>query len=460
MFLGVLLWCGTARADSVWEVLPYRVHLVIALERGPDWPPQADSELGHELVARCDAVIGAVWDAAASAAPPVLGRKMLGDFEAVGLGDLPAGCLEFDKVMLVAVRGSGNGFEVAARELDVRTQVFGTTVRRPLWQPAKLRDVCLAAVAGAFCPLARIDQPKENAVVLRPRGVSLPRREGTPQWIGPGTVFRPIVRKNDREGKLSNLTYIPWTYLLVERAEPAQLDCRVYSGLRGPLSSRRRGRIEYLALAVVPPGRPTVVTIQSRAEADRPLAGYDVLAHAPGSRTPIPLGRSDSRGQIEIGPAETPLRLLVVASGGVPLARLPVVPGLEPRLVARVPNDDARMRAEGFVIGLQEQLVDLVTQREILLARARSRLEGGKTAEAAGLVEQLDALKRSRDLLEQELADRQKVSLSADPAVQAKIDALFADTKKLLAQQMDDSALHELTRRLVEAKSAPPPARE
>lgn len=448
--------CASARADSVWEVLPYRVRLVVAVEPGPDWGPETEARLARELLGRCDAVIGAVWDAEAAPAPAALARKMIADLEAVAVDDLPAECLDLDKVLLLAVRVRDGGYEAVARELDVRTRVFGSAVRRPLRQPAKLRDVCFAAAAAAFCPLARIDHPKDSAAVLRPRGAALPRRDGTPDWTAPGAVFRAVVRRNDRDGKLSGLTHVPWTFLVVERAGQAGLECRIHSGLRGPLSSRRRGRIEVLALAVVAPEGPTVLALESRAEPRRPLAGYDVLAHAPGSRTPELLGRTDLRGEITVRPGAGGLRLLVVVSGGAPLARLPLVPGLAPRLTAYVPDDDDRMEAEGFVAGVQEQLVDLVARREVLLARARNRLETGRTDEAKALLEQLEALKRTRDSLEQELTAREKANLSGDPAVRSKIEALLSDAKKLLAQHMDDRVLLELSKQLLQARAGKP----
>ncbi len=453
--LGALA-ADSARAASVWEMLPYRVRLIVAVEPAPDWPPGIEGDLAADLLDRCGAVIGALWDTSQAPPPPALRRAMLASLDSVALEELPEECLDQDKTMLVVVRTKTGGYEVAVRELDVRSQVWSTTVTRPVWQPSKLRDASFAAVAKAFRPLARIEHPEEDLVSLRPRGGSLPTRATTPDWIPPGTVFQAVVRRNKRDGTVGAITRIPWTFLFAEEVEPARVRGRIHSGLRSPLSGRRRGRIEYLALAVVPPQEPTVLRVESRAEPRRPLPGYDVLAHAPGSRMPETVGRTDLRGQVTVEPAPIPLRLLVIVSGGRPVARLPVVPGLEPVLSAYIPADDERLAAEGFLVGVREQLIDLVTRREILLARTQSRLASGDYDEARKMVDEIEALQRQKEALRQKLNAHEKVSVSTDPAVQARIDALFKKTRELLAQHLDDAVLREISKRLLDAPAGSP----
>jgi hypothetical protein len=446
-------WCGRAAlADSVWEMLPYRVQVIVAVAPSPEWQPQLEADLCGELAARSDVVIGAMWDVAASVAPPTLRARMLAAVETVAFSELPRSCAEMDKVMLVAVTAVDAGYHVTARELDVRTQTWGTPVRRRAWQAAKLRNAAFHAVVDAFSPLARIDRAKESTAVLRPRGSGLPVREAAALAVRPGRVFRPVVRRNDRDGNLAAVTQIPWTFLTAERVAATQIDCRIYTGLRNPLSSRRRGRIEWLALAVIPPQAPTLLTLQSRTDPKRVLCGYDVVAHPPGSKTTVAIGRTDGRGAVTVRPAEHPLRLLVVSSGGVPLARLPVVPGLESQLTAAVANDDERLVAEGFVAALQERMVDLVTRREVLMTRVGARVEAQKLDEAAALVEELESLEPVRQALEQELAKQRQWSVSSDAVIQAKIDALFGDTEKLFKKHLDTGRVEQLARQVRQAR--------
>ncbi len=87
----------------------------------------------------------------------------------------------------------------------------------------------------------------------------------------------------------------------------------------------------------------------------------------------------------------------------------------------------------------QEELVDLVTRREVLLIQARARLEEKRLDEAAKLLDQVRSLK-TREVFSRELADAQRRAVSPDPAIQKKIDALFAETQKLLQQHLDPAA--------------------
>jgi len=308
---------------------------------------------------------------------------------------------------------------------------------------------------AAFCPLARIDHPKEGRALLRPRGMALPRRPGAPEWIRPGLVFRPVVRKNDREGKPLSIKLAPWTYLAVERVQPQGLDCKIYTGFSGAISERRRGRIEMLGLAAAPLQRPTVLCLADRNAPDQPLAGYEVWAYAPGRRQPVLLGRSNLRGELVLSPTSDGLLILVITSGGTPVARLPVAPGVESRLQVLLPRETPRIAAEAFVRGFQEALLDLVGQREILLARLQRRLEQGRTEEAAQLLDQLESLRTQRDALALDLSEKEKSISSADPAIRAKIESLWTQARQLLAQQADDRILRQMASQLLQAKAGP-----
>ena len=140
-------FAARATARSVWELTPYRVQLFVAAAPEPELAagPTAD-DLPDELADRINALVGAPWELSVEAAPADLRRKMIRDIESVVLDSLPEGCLDCDKVILLTVVPTANGHRVAARELDVRTRLWGTLVSRPVWQRAKLRDVMLGAV--------------------------------------------------------------------------------------------------------------------------------------------------------------------------------------------------------------------------------------------------------------------------------------------------------------------------
>ncbi|MCS7303962.1 MAG: hypothetical protein NZ602_02480 [Thermoguttaceae bacterium] len=454
LMAGFWIGClGPVRAvETIWEVTAYRVHLLVAVEPGPTWPDDQNERLAYHLATQSQTYIGALWEVRAEAAPPALARKMLADLENLQEEDLPAGWQKEDKLLLVAVRASAGAYQIKAREWDVRTRLFGAVASAMVVQPAKLGQVALHTLIEAFCPLARIDRPKQGQALLRPRGMALPRPPGSPQWIKPGTILRPVLRKSDRQGNPISIKPVDWTYLVVQRLSPQGLECRVYSALAASLAERRRGRIEMLALVVLPRQRPTVLVLADRNEPTKPLVGYEVFSYNPNQPELHALGRTDLRGQVLIPPSADGLRMLLVARGGTPMARFPVVPGLQERLQLLLPKDSPRLAAEAFFRGFQESLLDLVAQREILLARMQLRLQKGQLEQAALLLEELEQLRRDRDALAVQLTQQEKTLTTNDPELRSKIEALWSQARQLLAQHADDRILQELASKLLQAK--------
>ena len=442
-------------AQTIWEVSPYRVHLLVAVEPAPAWPDDLADRLARHLADQSQTYIGVLWEVEAEKAPSALARTILADLDRLQEGDLPPGWQEKDKLLFLAVRAAGETYRVQAREWDVRLRVFGPVVSEVGMQPAKLGQTALHTLIGAFCPLARIDHPKQGQALLRPRGMALPRPAGAPQWTGVGTVFRPVLRKSDRAGNPISIRPVEWTYLVVHRVAAQGLECRIYSGLSAPLAERRRGRIEMLGLALLTTQKPTLLRLADRNAPEQPLVGYEVFAYTPGQPELYCLGRTDLQGQVLVPPSPQRLWMLIIASGGTPVARLPVAPGLQENLQVLLPKDSPRLAAEGFVRGFQETLLDLVAQREILLTRIQRRLQQGQTEEAAELLQQLEALRQERDALALQLAQQEKALPSADPAVRPKIEALWTQARQLLAQHADDRILQELASQLLQAKQTP-----
>lgn len=448
-----LATCGSvATAQSVWELMPYRIHAMVTVAPGPELTSRLRTDLPAAVVGRVESLVGAPWDISVVEVPPDLRRAMIAGIEDVTLDLLPKESLDVDKVMLLSVVPTADGYRVAAREFDVRTQQWGSTVSRHVFQRGKLRDVAADALFTSFAPLARIEDVStaERRVVLRLKAGLLPMRDEQ-TLVSPGDLFRGIVRYNDREGKPLRIATIPWTFCLVDEVTSTEVRCQLHTGLRSPLSSRRRGRVEQFALGVIPPQGPSVLTLLSRSDPQQTLAGYDVYARPPDEKTGVLLGRTDRRGQITIQPTDCPLRILLVRNGNEALARLPIVPGLEPELTAVVPNDDHRLEAEGVITGLREEMVDLVTRRAVLITRTRARIKAGKFDEATELIELLRDLPDGPQFARTLKAQKKEIH-SSDPAVQAKIDAMFADTQKLLQQYLPPEAIEQVWQELRKAK--------
>jgi len=123
---------------------------------------------------------------------------------------------------------------------------------------------------------------------------------------------------------------------------------------------------------------------------------------------------------------------------------------LEPLARAEIPDDDQRLAAEGTVTGLQENLVELVANRQVLLILIRTRIQGGKLDEAKQLMAQLRKLGR-QDELNTMIDLRKRSSVAQDPRMQRKIDRLFDDTKEIINQFFDQAEVDQLETELERA---------
>jgi hypothetical protein len=454
--------------SSVWQVTPYRIYILTAFEQCPELTPAVEADIAADLTARIEGVVGAPWDAAIVPAPDELRRTMLYRLDGLSAEEAAKVLNAFDekakspkktdKFMLLTVKSENGALQAAVREFDVRSQQLGPTAAATAWHLGKLRDAALDAVLFAFSPLANIDavDNKEKTAVLRLQAAALPSRDPALAIIRPGMIFRPYIRLNDRDGKVKLVTPQEWTFLIVEEASPEHLNCRIVSGMAVPLHAKSKSRREQIALAVHPSPTPTVLTVKSRTEPKTPLADYEVYDSDLTTKETTLLARTDWRGQVTLRPDEKkPLRLLLIKYGSDLLARIPVVPGLDSQLTANIANMDSRLKAEGYITGLQEEVVDAYLHREILIRSIRAKIEAEDIETANTMFEELGRLPTGKVFMNK-LLDEKKRLQTKDSVVQAKIDRLFTDTQKVVEKCFDPNAITELEREFREAKKAGP----
>jgi hypothetical protein len=331
--------------------------------------------------------------------------------------------------------------------------MLSPAVERPVRQPGMLVDAALDALLATFAPLGQIDRWEKDVVFVRTKASGLPLGDRRLTLFHEGDVLRPIIRYDDREGRFRRVTPAQWSFCVVEKVSPEEVKCRVYTGARGEIATRGRGRVEPLVLRVVPTGGSTVLALQSRTEPRRPLAGYDIYTYPPGQKADLThVGRTDRQGQVLIRSTGATLRMLLVRSGNEVLARLPIVPGLEPQLTAPIANDDHRLAAEGFITGLQEELVDVFARRKILMMRVRAAIEAKQFDKASELFEELRRLPTGEQFAAR--VDREQERLASnDPSVQKKINLLFGDTHQIIDKQLDPREIEDLDQELRGAQS-------
>ena len=460
-FLVVVLLLAPAAAQaadqSVWPLMPYHVCVFVAVAPEAPLTSRLEGSLLADLTDRIEAVVGAPWNLTVSAPPAALRRTMLYNMLTLEAKEIPFGSPEPGKILLVAVTRIPGGLAITARDFDVHTRTLSTAVTRRVWQVGCLCDAALDAILTAFSPLARIERleidGKDNVAVLRIKAAGLPTRDPKLSIPRKGDVFRPVVRTTNRDNSLKKITHARWTLCVVEKITPEEARARVYTGMRGEIPSKGRGRSESLALQVISPGGSTSVTLQSRVEPKMPLAGCDIYAYPPGKKEAVTLiGQTDRQGRVSVlSTKDSLMRVLLVKNGMSLLAKLPIVPGLETQLTADMPNDDQRLQAEGFITGLQEELFDLVARQKILSMRIRTRIEAKDLDKAGELVEELRRLPTAQQFITRMTREQEKLA-TTDTAIQKKINAFFGDTRKLIDQHLDLHLIEDLDRELRDAK--------
>jgi hypothetical protein len=241
---------------------------------------------------------------------------------------------------------------------------------------------------------------------------------------------------------------------------PEELRGRLETGLRDPLGDRWESSMDVLALGVVPPRQSSLLILKSAAEPPQPLAGYEVYASPSAAEKPVLLGRTDRQGTIRVaavGTVENPLRILLVKHGDQWLARLPVVPGLEPHLSLALAHDEHRIEREGVLSGVRDAVIDLAARRETLLTRLKARIAAQRFEEAETLLAELRQLPAPQEVVAARAGDLKKNLSGQTASSGAKLDAALDDLQNLLTAQFDAKVIDDLAAEIEKHKEKPTP---
>lgn len=459
ILLDATLPASLAAAQSPgWDHQPYRIRAVVGMDLPSGAAEQVCAELGVYLERRVIAAIGPLWSFDAELASGLMRRRILTDMESFNASppaDFPME--ELDKLVLIGVSGSAEGYRVVAREYDSLVQRWSSSIRRDTRQANMLPELVFATLCRVVSPVVQFEvlADDEKHVTLRPRGDALLRSADGESWAKQGELFVPVFRRTTRSGKVvdDGIQAVPWTYLEVVEGDTPTTKALVHSGTRRPFGIRRQGRVEQLAIALrADPGK-TVLKLHSRTNQKKPLVGYEIYTQKDPQSTDslAPLGTTDRLGEIRLSPSDDRLRMILVKNGGRLLARFPVVPGAEPVLDAPLPDDDGRLAAEAVLSALREELIDVVARRNILMARARQKIKEKDYEGAQTLLSQINELP-GRSQFNLEITTAARRHRSDDPQIQRRIDHLFEGTQAALTQYLDARPINELTNELREAK--------
>lgn len=365
-----------------------------------------------------------------------------------------------DKLFIVHVATERLPWTVSVVELDCLMRNFSIVHRLPVSAPTQLASVIGQAVTEVFSPLVRIEDAGQRTAKGRVRAAGLITDENSPAAIRAGDFLVPMMRRNDRNGDPIAIGPISWSYLLVKEVNGSSLNMDYHAGKSGGLQGRQNKRTFRTATRVRPFGDSTVIRLHAQRDPSSPLVGYELYERQLDSPEMTFVGRTDWDGRIQIEKTDTVMRLLYVKNGGAVLARLPVVPGQTALEVADLVGDDQRLRAEAYIRGIQNAIVDLVAIRQLFAARIRMRLEQGRLEEAKELLEAL----RNEPTYEKIAADmgRKLTQLKGrNASEQARIDRMFAQTREMLVKNISPGLLREIEETVLEAekkaKAAPAP---
>ncbi len=476
--IALLVGERSVEAQSSWVYSPYEIRLWIAFDNVPELSESYRKTLLREINDQAWLVAGAAW----KLHPEPIPDKRLTDSILVVIDQITAeqieqaapGSFQADKVMMVSVRHRTGGYDIAARELDCRTYVMGRVARRSIALRSQLGAAISSALFESFSPVARVEWSEGSRARIRVRAEGLVTGgPANPAFIGHNSLLQPVLRRNERNGKPKRIDVIEWSYLRVDHREGALWDCELRTALRNPLSGRNSPRLWKLGLGVKPRGKTTVLQLIARRkrrvdgkeiDVEVPLEGYEIFAKNPlpvkkgeEKPAPIPLGRTDWRGMVKIeADPDYPLRLIYVKNGQFLIARLPLVPGLDPFVKTDLNSDNQRLEVEAFVKGIEATVVDIVAQRTILAARIRRFLLQGDRKRAQQYLDEFVNLP-GKDALEQMIAKRRNSFNSPNRFEQRRIDGMLRGAQALIAKYLDNDLQQRLIAEVQGREKVRPP---
>ncbi|MEZ6088968.1 MAG: hypothetical protein R3C05_13265 [Pirellulaceae bacterium] len=370
-----------------------------------------------------------------------------------------------DKVFIVRIRTKEIPMAISVREMDCAMRLMGPIVGASAIDQRTLGDAVARATLRSFSPIVRLENVGKKSAFGRVRAGGLLMiddaegnmvlDESNPAAIKEGDLLQPVIRKMDRYGNPELLEIVDFAYLKAKTLNKAMLDMDAYAGRIGTLQGRSDRRTTRNAMKIRPHLQETVVRLHAQREPDVPLIGYDIFSKELESTKMTLVGRTDWDGRLWIKKADDPLKLLYVKNGRNVLAKLPVVPGQSEMEVADIPADDARLRAEAYLMGVENQIIDLVGLRTLLGASIRLKLEKG---DLDGARELFSALRDqpSYTLIADDMDHESTVIVSENRNQNAMIRRMFARTREVLRDNISDAMINDLQRDIIAVERGEP----
>ena len=155
-----------------------------------------------------------------------------------------------DKAFFLTLQADGGGYLVSGKCWDATTRNTSDVISAQVFRRSDIADRLFGLLSDLFEPIVEIaDFDAEQATLQIRAGEILPPDPSQAQ-LKPGRLLTPFYRFLSKEGEVRRIQEIPWTYLVVSDVDRAMATCKIVSGLRVPLTTRRRRLIEALAQGV------------------------------------------------------------------------------------------------------------------------------------------------------------------------------------------------------------------
>lgn len=445
-------------AKAAWEYAPYRIEVLTAALNPADLNTADAARLHERLQKLSAAYVGAPWTLNARSALGLLRAEMLTRFDDLSVEIVREALpdeVDADKLMLVLLSRDAGGWQIAVRELDLRTFHISPVIRVSDVAHSALAEQLLAALVSAFSPTARLGPADRNTVRGQLQAAQLAIDADSPVLVAPGEALLPFLRRNDRLGHAQphDVQAIPWTVLELQQRDAAAIECRVHSAHVNPLGGKSRLRLVRYAQATRYPPRTVQLALQTPGDDPAPLVGYELVRRDGQTGRVVVLGETDAAGIATLPPAEEAWRLLYVRHGDRLLARLPIIRGARGRYDVPLHSDDARLAAAGFAAALRQEIIDTLARRQLLATRIHRRIAEGRLDDAQTLLDEFRRLDSARQF-QQRLADARRELFADNARSQQLIDQMFAEIRDAAARYLDPDEPSALETELSQARAA------
>ncbi|VAX39517.1 hypothetical protein MNBD_PLANCTO02-1715 [hydrothermal vent metagenome] len=373
--------------------------------------------------------------------------------------------LRYDKALLITVKRNGRGFDLAGREWDETTRRFSLVQQSSVTHRRSLGIGIVRFLTQLFHPRLEIINigEKQEVITLQMQGGSFPLPDSSAMFLRPGDLLNPLFRYMDRRNIVQKIQILSYTYLQVQQVEPSQVTCKLISGIRSPLGTGRRRRVEVLAVGIKRTFANTQVKLMPRKGAQYPLVGYRVTVATSKvdekeNKTPPVHLISSREGEVTIPLRSSPKILwLFIRSGKALLARIPLVPGYKEQEIIPLGDDAVRLRVEGEVAILKGDLIDLVARRATTMARINAfakKTDWKKVEELTQVLTELPDMKAfERRLSRIQVLALEEAEKDGDRLAKSRIQKLCTDVGNLINDFLDNNKIEEFLEKMEEQRN-------